>query len=234
MMAHKVSGRRARDPQEWPNYKLLLPYGDPMNAVIFLKLSPGRDLIVAALSICGFRRLPGGSQSGRPQPPLSIVKDLKQYKKRPVLCPIEGTCVSPRTLTRRYRTGGHRHVFLLVMGYGVALRKRQSALGVWLLGRESLRRWLEPPPVAMPRVSRQLRHAHRHLNRPTLQVCSPAAPPPIANSSNTSRPASSSTCCGPSAAIAPDRQGRRALLWKSTTRTTMRLLSKRTAASPSR
>ncbi len=117
-----VAARGAK--KEWPNLKLLMPYGDPMNTAVFLKLSPeSRKLIDGvALDMPGFERLPEQQINqvvfNRMYP---IMKDIKQYKKDPYLVMVEGFCVSSKDID----TGeeGKSEIatrdMLVLMGYGV-------------------------------------------------------------------------------------------------------------------
>ena len=62
MKAKFLIGARAIR-KEWPNYKLLMPYGDPMNTAVFLKLAPEtRELIDGCAWIC---RASSGCRSSR-------------------------------------------------------------------------------------------------------------------------------------------------------------------------
>lgn len=123
MKAKFIAGAKAIR-KEWPNYKLLIPYGDPMNAAVFLKLAPEtRELIDGcALDLPGFERMPEQQINqvvlNRLYP---ILKDIKEHKKNPYLVLIEGFCVSSKDID----TGetGQADIamrdFLVLMGYGV-------------------------------------------------------------------------------------------------------------------
>src|SRR6185312_13262787 len=100
MKAKYVLGARAIR-KEWPNYKLLMPYGDPMNTAVFLKLAPEtRELIDGcALDMPAFERMPEQQINqvvlNRLYP---IMKDIKQHKPTPYLVLIEGFCVSSKDI----------------------------------------------------------------------------------------------------------------------------------------
>lgn len=123
MKAKFVLGARAIR-KEWPNYKLLMPYGDPMNTVVFLKKAPEtRGLIDGvALDIPGFERMPEQQVNqvvlNRLFP---IMKDIKEHLPKPYLALVEGFCVSSKDID----TGdqGQEQItmrdFLVLMGYGL-------------------------------------------------------------------------------------------------------------------
>jgi hypothetical protein len=160
--------------KEWPNYKLLLPYGDPMNAAVFLRLAPEtRDLIDGcALDLPGFERLPEQQVNqvvlNRLYP---ILKDIKQYKPNPYLVLIEGFCVSSKDLDTGQQ--GQADItmrdFLVLMGYGVTRFESPNApfdcANYW--GENHYGGgWCSRLPLAMPKLA----YTHyatmtRHLNR---------------------------------------------------------------------
>jgi hypothetical protein len=110
--------------KEWPNYKLLMPYGDPMNTVVFLKKAPETRPLIdgVALDMPGFERMPEQQINqvvlNRLYP---ITKDIKEYLPKPYLTLVEGFCVSSKDID----TGdqGQEEIcmrdFLVLMGYGL-------------------------------------------------------------------------------------------------------------------
>lgn len=173
MRAKYVLGARAIR-KEWPNYKLLMPYGDPMNTAVFLKLAPETRPLIdgCALDLPGFERLPEQQVNqvvlNRLYP---ILKDIKQYKPDPYLVLIEGFCVSSKDLDTGQR--GQADIamrnFLVLMGYGVtrfeAPNSAFDCANYW--GENHYGGgWCSRLPVAMPHLA----YAHyatmtRHLNR---------------------------------------------------------------------
>jgi hypothetical protein len=123
MKAKFVLGARAIR-KEWPDYKLLMPYGDPMNTAIFLKFAPEtRELIDGcALDLPGFERMPEQQINqvvlNRLYP---IMKEIKQYKPDPYLVLVEGFCVGSKDIDTGEQ--GQAEItmrdFLVLMGYGV-------------------------------------------------------------------------------------------------------------------
>ncbi len=123
MLAKYLAGAGAIR-KEWPDLKLLMPYGEPLNAAVFMKLSPEiRGLIDGcALDMPGFERLPEQQINqvvfNRMYP---TMKDIRQYKADPYLVMIEGFCVSSKDIDTG-ETGKADIVirdYLLLMGYGV-------------------------------------------------------------------------------------------------------------------
>jgi len=173
MKAKYVLGARAIR-KEWPNYKLLMPYGDPMNSAVFLKLAPEtRELIDGcALDMPGFERMPEQQINqvvlNRLYP---IMKDIKQHKPDPYLVLIEGFCVS----SKDFDTGqqGQANIamrdFLVLMGYGVTRFEAPNSpfdcANYW--GENHYGGgWNSRLPLAMPKLA----YTHyatmtRHLNR---------------------------------------------------------------------
>jgi hypothetical protein len=110
--------------KEWPNYKLLMPYGDPMNTVVFLKKAPETRPLIdgVALDIPGFERMPEQQINqvvlNRLYP---IMKDIKEHLPKPYLALVEGFCVSSKDID----TGdqGQEEIcmrdFLVLMGHGL-------------------------------------------------------------------------------------------------------------------
>ena len=123
LLAKFLAGARAVR-KEWPNVKLLMPYGDPMNTIVFLKLCPeSRDLIDGvAIDMPAFERLPEQQINqvvlSRMYP---LMKDLKQYKKNPYLVMTEGFAVSSKDVDTGQKGQADlcARDFLLLMGYGL-------------------------------------------------------------------------------------------------------------------
>ncbi|HZK82275.1 MAG TPA: hypothetical protein VFC46_14435, partial [Humisphaera sp.] len=160
--------------KEWPNYKLLMPYGDPMNTAVFLKLAPEtRELIDGcALDMPGFERMPEQQVNqvvlNRLYP---ILKDIKPYVPNPYLVLIEGFCVSSKDID----TGqvGQAEItmrdFLVLMGYGLTRFEAPNSpfdcANYW--GENHYGGgWNSRLPLAMPKLA----YTHyatmtRHLNR---------------------------------------------------------------------
>lgn len=177
MKAKFVLGAKAIR-KEWPNYKLLIPYGDPMNTAVFLKLAPEtRDLIDGcALDMPGFERMPEQQINqvvlNRLYP---ILKDVKEHKKNPYLVLIEGFCVSSKDID----TGetGQADIamrdFLVLMGYGVTRFESPNSpfdcANYW--GENHYGGgWNNRLPLATPKLA----YTHyatmtRHLNRANFQ-----------------------------------------------------------------
>ncbi len=122
LMRYLIGARALR--KEWPDLKLLLPYGDAMNTVVFLKLSPEiREFVDGvALDMPGFERMPEQQVNqvvfSRMCP---IMKDMKEYKKNPYLMLIEGFCVASKDLdtSEEEQAQINTRDFLVLMGYGV-------------------------------------------------------------------------------------------------------------------
>lgn len=123
MEAKFLAGARAVR-KEWPDVKLLLPYGDPNFTAIFLRLSPAsRELIDGcAVDLPGFERLPEQQvHQVSFQRLCPIMKDIRQYKPDPYMVVVEGTSISSKDID----TGdeGQADVctrgFLTLMGYGI-------------------------------------------------------------------------------------------------------------------
>jgi len=123
MLAKYVAGARLVR-KTWPDVKLLMPYGDPMNAALFLRLAPEtRELIDGcALDLPGFERTPEQQVNqvvlNRMYP---IMKDIRQYVKDPYYVLIEGTCISSKDLDTGEQGQAEIGIrdFLVLMGYGV-------------------------------------------------------------------------------------------------------------------
>jgi len=110
--------------KEWPDTKILLPYGDPMYTALFLRKSPeARELIDGcALDLPCFERLPEQQMNqvvlNRLYP---IMHDIKQYKKDPYLVTIEGPCMSSKDYdtTPELQADILTRNFLVLIGYGI-------------------------------------------------------------------------------------------------------------------
>lgn len=167
-----VAARAVR--KEWPDVKLLLPYGDPMNTALFLRFAPEtRELIDGvALDLPEFERTPEQQINqvvlNRLYP---IMKDIKQYIKDPYLVLTEGNAVS----SKDFDTGeqGQADVlirnFLVMMGYGVS--QFEAGISPWdcanYWGENHYGGgWNTRQPVAMPKPAYiQYATMTRHLNR---------------------------------------------------------------------
>ncbi len=175
MLAKYLAGARAVR-KEWPKLKLLMPYGDPMNTVVFLKLSPeSRDLIDGiAIDIPGFERMPEQQVNqvvmSRMYP---MMKDLKEYKKDPYLVMTEGFAVSSKDIDtgQEGQADTCTRDFLLLMGYGVtrfeAGNSAWDCANYWGENHYGAG-WCSRIPLAMPKlayvnyatISRQLNRAN--------------------------------------------------------------------------
>ena len=110
--------------QEWPEVKILLPYGDPMYTAQFLEKSPeARELIDGtALDLPLFERLPeqqiGQVVLNRLYP---IFQDIKKYKKNPYFVMIEGPAISSADVdtTPEEHANNCTRNMLGLFGYGV-------------------------------------------------------------------------------------------------------------------
>jgi hypothetical protein len=160
--------------KEWPDIKLLLPYGDPMNTAIFLKLYPESRPYIdgAALDLPGFERLPEQQIHQVVLSRLySITKDIREFKPNPYYVLIEGTCIGSIDID----TGevGQAEIgirnFLVLMGYGIYRFESSNApfdcANYW--GENHYGGgWCTRLPVAMPKLGYvQYATISRHLNR---------------------------------------------------------------------
>jgi len=160
--------------KEWPNYKLLIPYGDPMNTAIFLKFAPEtRNLIDGcALDMPLFERVPE-QQIGQVtlNRLYAIMKDVKEHKPDPYLVLIEGFAVSSKDLDTGEKGQAELTMrdFLALMGYGVTRFEAPNSpfdcANYW--GENHYGGgWNNRLPLATPKLA----YAHygtmtRHLNR---------------------------------------------------------------------
>jgi len=110
--------------KEWPNIKILVPYGDPQNTAVFLSRSPEtRGLIDGmALDMPNFERIPEQQIHQVAMHRLyPILKDIKEHIKEPFLTMNEGTHISSKDIDMSEQAKGDITVrnFLLLMGYDV-------------------------------------------------------------------------------------------------------------------
>ncbi len=160
--------------KEWPDLKLLLPYGDPMVAAVFLRLAPEtREYIDGcALDLPGFERLPEQQINqvvlNRLYP---ILKDIRQYVKDPYFTLIEGTCISSKDFDTGERGQAEIGIrdFLVLMGYGINNLESGNApfdcANYWGENHYGAG-WLTRLPLAMPKPGYvQYATMTRHLNR---------------------------------------------------------------------
>lgn len=173
MKAKFLAGAKAIR-KEWPDLKLLLPYGDPMVAAVFLRLAPEtREYIDGcALDLPGFERLPEQQINqvvlNRMYP---IFQDIKKYVKDPYFTLIEGTCISSKDIDTGERGQAAIGIrdFLVLMGYGVTIFESGNApfdcANYW--GENHYGGgWLSRLPLAMPKPAYvQYATMTRHLNR---------------------------------------------------------------------
>lgn len=173
MLAKYLAGAKAVR-KEWPNIKLLLPYGDPMNAAVFMRLAPeSREYIDGvALDLPNFERIPEQQVNqvvlNRMYP---IFKDIKEHNKNPFFVLIEGFCISSADIDSGQL--GQAQIgmrdFLVLMGYGVKLFESNNApfdcANYW--GENHYGGgWMSRLPVAQPKLG----YVHyatltRHINR---------------------------------------------------------------------
>ncbi len=160
--------------KEWPDLKLLLPYGDPMVAALFLKLAPeSRPLIDGvALDLPSFERLPEQQVNqvvlNRLYP---ILKDIKQYKPDPYLVLVEGTHTSSKDIDTGERGQSDISIrnTLVLLGYGIQRIESGNApfdcANYW--GENHYGGgWNSRLPLAMPKPAYvQYATMTRHLNR---------------------------------------------------------------------
>ncbi len=160
--------------KQWPNYKLLLPYGDPMNAAVFLRLNKEVAPLIdgVGLDLPGFERLPEQQVNqvvlNRMYPVLS---DIRKYKKDPDFVLVEGTHISSKDID----TGqiGQAEIsirnYLVLMGYGITKFESGNApfdcANYW--GENHYGGgWMSRVPMAMPKLAYvYLATISRNLNR---------------------------------------------------------------------
>ena len=120
--------------KEWPDVKILLPYGDPNYTAIFLRKSPeARELIDGmALDLPQYERIP---EQQIDQVTLNrlypIMTEIRKYKKNPYMVQIEGpTCPSKDVdASDEEQADICTRNFLGLIGYGV--NNHESANGVF-------------------------------------------------------------------------------------------------------
>jgi hypothetical protein len=160
--------------KQWPQYKLLLPYGDPMNAAVFLRLNKDIAPLIdgVALDLPGFERLPEQQVNqvvlNRMFP---VLGDIKKYKKDPYFVLVEGTHISSKDID----TGqiGQADIsirnYLVLMGYGITKFDSGNApydcANYW--GENHYGGgWMSRLPMAMPKLAYvHLATITRNLNR---------------------------------------------------------------------
>jgi hypothetical protein len=160
--------------KEWPNIKLLVPYGDPMVTAVFLKLSPeSRELIDGcALDMPGFERLPEQQINQVVFSRMyTIMKDIHEFKKDPYLVLVEGFSVSSQDIDTGPKGQAEVGIrdFLTLMGYGVTrfegTNNAYDCANYW--GENHYGGgWCDRLPVATPKPGYvQYATLTRHLNR---------------------------------------------------------------------
>jgi hypothetical protein len=126
--------------KEWPEVKILFPYGDPMNTAVLLERCPeARELLDGiAVDMPSFERLPEGQPDqvsiGRMA---LIMQDVKKYIKNPYLVMIEGPCITSKdvdTTEEEKANIGIRNILAFV-GHGVnrlpSTNSSCEAAGYW-------------------------------------------------------------------------------------------------------
>ncbi|MHB0940019.1 MAG: COG1470 family protein, partial [Armatimonadota bacterium] len=111
--------------QQWPDVKILLPYGDPHYTALFLRNSEEARKYIdgTALDMPNFERLPEQQINqvvlNRLYPTL---QDIKKYIKDPYLVLVEGTCTSSKDYdtTPEDQANVCTRNLLVLMGYGVS------------------------------------------------------------------------------------------------------------------
>ena len=173
MLAKYLAGARAVR-KEWPNYKLLMPYGEPMNTAVFLRLSPEiRELIDgSALDLPGFERMPEQQINQVVFNRMyATMKDIRKYVPDPYLVMTEGFCVSSKDIDTREEGQADISIrdFLVLMGYGVTrFESSNSAFDCANYWGENHYGggWCSRLPLAMPKPAYvQYATLTRHLNR---------------------------------------------------------------------
>lgn len=110
--------------KQWPDVKILLPYGDPHYTALFLRHSEEARKYIdgTALDMPNFERLPEQQVNqvvlNRLYP---IMQDIKQYIKDPYLVLVEGTCTSSKDYdtTPEDQANVCTRNLLVLTGYGV-------------------------------------------------------------------------------------------------------------------
>jgi hypothetical protein len=160
--------------KEWPEVKILLPYGDPMYTAIFMRLSPeARQYIDGiAVDMPGFERLPEQQiHQVDFQRMYACMKDVRQYNPDPYLVMVEGISISSLDIDTGQEEQADIGIrdFLLLIGYGVTRFESSDApfdcANYW--GENHYGGgWCTRKPVAMPKLA-YVAYATltRHINR---------------------------------------------------------------------
>ncbi len=160
--------------KQWPNIKLLIPYGDPMNAVVFLKHSKEVAPLIdgSALDLPGFERLPEQQVNqvvlNRMYPVLS---DVRKYKPDAYFVLVEGTHVSSKDIDTGQTGQAQISIrnYLTLMGYGITKFESGNSpfdcANYW--GENHYGGgWMSRKPMSMPKLGyAQLAALTRNLNR---------------------------------------------------------------------
>jgi hypothetical protein len=169
---YKASATAIR--KQWPNLKLLLPYGDPMNAAVFLRLNKEIEPLIdgVALDLPGFERLPEQQVNqvvlNRMFP---VLGDIRKYKKDPYFVLVEGTHISSKDID----TGqiGQAEIsirnYLVLMAYGITKFDSGNApfdCGNYWGENHYGGGWMSRLPMSMPKLAyTYLATITRNLNR---------------------------------------------------------------------
>ena len=110
--------------KNWPDVKILLPYGDPLFVIPFLRKSAeARDLIDgSALDMPGFERMPEQQLHQVCHHRLyELINEYRRWGKKPVLAVVEGTFAPtlPGALTYDEQADIYTRNFLIYFAYGV-------------------------------------------------------------------------------------------------------------------
>lgn len=117
-----VCARLAR--KTWPDVRIMLPYGDPLFVIPFLRYSEEvRSLIDGtALDMPAFERMPEQQLHQLVHHRLyELINEYHKYNKKPMLAVIEGTCANtnPGGLTWDEQADFYTRNFLIYFAYGV-------------------------------------------------------------------------------------------------------------------
>jgi hypothetical protein len=160
--------------KEWPSYKLLMPYGDPMNAAVFLKHSKEVAALLdgCALDLPGFERLPEQQINqvvlNRMYP---VLGDVRKYKPDAYFVLIEGTHVSSKDIDTGQEGQAQISIrnYLTLMGYGISKFESGNSpfdcANYW--GENHYGGgWMTRKPMSMPKLGYvQFATLTRNLNR---------------------------------------------------------------------
>lgn len=160
--------------KKWPDVKILLPYGDPMNTAIFLQREPQtRGLIDGiALDLPGFERLPEQQINqvvmNRLYP---ILQDVRKYQPNPFLVMVEGPVVSSKSIDTSEEEKADIGIrnFLVLLGYGVtrhpSANSSYECAGYWgenhYGGGYCSRKPIAQPEIAYVAYATMTRHLNR-------------------------------------------------------------------------